>query len=460
MPVRAEPPIIQSIMRTRTLSTGNSQARPATRWPGRLRARIYGQALLVCFLCAWLIPADSYTGPARVDWVVQQAVGGEGFRLAAWEVQAIGQKLGDLVTRPGRELSPGEQHDLVIAYLDAGGRIGELNAQIERIYANPQGADPAAAAAAQQAELNVLRATQAERRPAVEAILENQVAVVLEATGLTTAGRVWPPVRFQFTESPSYLILSPRDRIVVEKGVYLDPALSTEEMERIEAAVQAGLDVSALVDGTGGFSSYPTMILEYPALEWVLDTIAHEWTHTYLFYRPLGWTYYDSGAMRTINETVASIIGDEIGQRALQRFYPERVSPAAWPRPLSMRPDWLGKAEAETDTTFEFGPFMRDTRLEVDRLLATGQIEEAETYMEARRQVLVAQGYVIRKLNQAYFAFHGSYAVGAASTDPIGGKLRALRQRSDSLVIFLHTVAQFGKATDLDAALLNTQPAK
>ena len=47
--------------------------------------------------------------------------------------------------------------------------------------------------------------------------------------------------------------------------------------------------------------------------------------------------------------------------------------------------------------------------------------------MEARRQELVKQGYAIRKLNQAYFAFHGSYAVGTGATDPIGGKLRALR---------------------------------
>lgn len=440
-------------MRARTLSAVNSQSRPATRWPERLRARVYGRALLVCLLSALLIPADSYTGTARGDFVVRQAVRGEGFRLAAWEIQAITQKLGDLVARPGADLTPNEQHDLVVAYLDAVGRIGELNAQIERIYADPQGAEPAVAAAAQQAELDALRATQAARRPAVEAILENQVAVVLEAAGLTTAGRVWPPVRFQFTESPSYLIVSPRNRIVVERGVYLDPALSTEEMARIEAVVQTGLDVSALVDGTGGFSSYPTMILEYPALEWVLDTIAHEWTHTYLFYRPLGWHYHDSGAMRTINETVASIIGAEIGQRAMQRFYPERVSPAAWPRPLSMRTDWLDKAEAEADTAFEFGPFMRETRLEVDRLLAAGQIEEAETYMEGRRQVLVAQGYAIRKLNQAYFAFHGSYAVGAAATDPIGGKLRALRERTDSLSGFLRTVARFGAAADLDTAL-------
>ena len=258
-------------------------------------------------------------------------------------------------------------------------------------------------------------------------------------------------MRFHFTESPDYLILSPRNRIAVERGVYLDPALSTQEMGQIEDQVQRGLDVSALVDGTGGFSSYPTMVVEYPSLEWVLDTVAHEWAHTYLFFRPLGWHYGDNGSMRTINETVASIIGDEISRLAMQRFYPERVSPAGWPRPLSMREDWLGRQPAAPD--FDFGIFMRKTRLETDRLLAEGKIAEAEAFMEAQRRILVEQGYAIRKLNQAYFAFHGSYAVGSAATDPIGGKLRALRARSGSLAGFLHTVARFKVAEDLDGAL-------
>lgn len=441
-------------MRTRTLSESAALAQTIPQRARRLHSWAYSRAALLCLALALLAPADGHLGPARADFVVRQAVRGQEFRLAAWEVQAIGQKVGDLVARPGAELSPREQHDLVITYFEAIGRVGELDAQIRRIYADPQGPDPAVASAAQQAELDALRTAQEARRPAVEAILEQQIAAVLQKAGLTTAGRVWPPVRFQFTESPSYLIISRRDRIAVEQGVYLDPALSTQEMTRIEAAVTADLDVSALVDGTGGFSSYPTMVVAYPMLEWVLDTITHEWTHTYLFYRPLGWHYYDSGAMRTINETVASIIGAEIGQRALQRFYPERVWPAPWPQPLSMRGDWLGKqAEADTAPGFEFGAFMRETRLETDRRLAAGQIEEAEAYMEARRQALVAQGYAIRKLNQAYFAFHGSYAVGAASTDPLGGKLRALRARVDDLAEFVQTVAQFSTAADLDAAL-------
>ena len=97
--------------------------------------------------------------------------------------------------------------------------------------------------------------------------------------------------------------------------------------------------------------------------------------------------------------------------------------------------------------------FMRETRLQADKLLAEGKVTEAEQYMESRRQELVKHGYAIRKLNQAYFAFHGSYAVGGAATDPIGGKLRALRARSASLPDFLRTVAAFSNPEDLDAAL-------
>ena len=337
--------------------------------------------LFVCLCIVALIPSNGQLGAARADFVIQEAIGKRGFRLAAWETQAIGQKARDLVARPGADLTPTEQHDLVVTYFDAVGRIDELTGQIEKTYADPKNADPISAAAPLQAELNDLRATQAARRPAVERIIEGQVTSALDEAGLTTGGQVWPPVRFAFTESPDYLIVSPRDRITVKNGVYLDPAISVADMERIEEQVARALNVSALVDGTGGFSSYPTMVVAYPNLDWVLDTVAHEWVHTYLYFRPLGWHYGDSGGMRTINETVASIVGDEIGRQTLERYYPERMPPAGWPRPLSMRSDWL-KQENEP-LQFEYGPFMRKTRLEADRLLAEGKIEEAEEYMEA-----------------------------------------------------------------------------
>jgi hypothetical protein len=438
-------------MKSLTATSIATQARAsASKRTWRIVRRSLG-LIFVCLLIVVLIPSNGELGAARTDFVIQQAIGGRGFRLAAWETQAIAQKARDLVSRPGAGLTPEAQHDLVITYFDALGRIDELSAKIEHIYADPNAADPAALAAPLQAELNDLRTTQAERRPAVEWIIEGQVAMVLAEAGLTTDGVVWPPVRFAFTESPDYLIVSPRDHIVVKKGVYLDPGISVSDMERIETQVAKELDVSALVDGTGGFSSYPTMVVAYPDLEWVLDTVAHEWTHTYLYFRPLGWHYGSSGGMRTINETIASIVGGEISRLTLQRFYPERVPPAGWPQPLSMSSDWLGKTADPPQ--FEYGAFMRKTRLEADRLLAEGKIDEAEKYMEAQRRILVENGYAVRKLNQAYFAFHGSYAVGSSATDPIGGKLRLLRRQAGSLAQFLQTVAKFSEPGDLDATL-------
>lgn len=416
-------------------------------WRRRVRLALLFLLIVVAF------PSEGYLGAARTDLVVGQAVGGREFNLTAWEAQAVEQKVRDAVTPPGAGLTPQQEHDLVREYMAGVGRVAELTDKIEAAAAGLGEGDLAQQKADLAAELADLRSRQEANRPTVEHILQEQVSLVLDDLGFTTFGQVFPPVSFQFTESPNYLIISPRSRIRVQRGEYLDPAMPLSEMEQIEDAVADGLDVSTIIEGTGGFSSYPTMVLQYAVLSWVVDTVAHEWTHTYLVFRPLGWNYDSSGAMRTINETVASLVGGEVSDRVLARFYPELVNPEAWPRPLSMRADWLSKTPVQP--TFAYSPFMRETRLQADKLLAAGKIAEAEQYMEARRQALVEQGYAIRKLNQAYFAFHGSYQTGAGAggTDPIGGKLRALRLRSADLPEFLQTVARFTRGEDLDAAL-------
>jgi hypothetical protein len=63
--------------------------------------------------------------------------------------------------------------------------------------------------------------------------------------------------------------------------------------------------------------------------------------------------------------------------------------------------------------------------------------------MEERRRAFVANGYPIRRLNQAYFAFHGTYATtGAAGVNIIGQQVEELRRRSSSLGEFLRTAAE------------------
>ncbi len=64
-------------------------------------------------------------------------------------------------------------------------------------------------------------------------------------------------------------------------------------------------------------------------------------------------------------------------------------------------------------------------------------------------------------LNQAYFAFHGSYATGgAAGADPIGPKLRQLRELSPSLQAFMQTAASITSVAELDAALAAQESAR
>ena len=96
---------------------------------------------------------------------------------------------------------------------------------------------------------------------------------------------------------------------------------------------------------------------------------------------------------------------------------------------------------------------MRALRLEVDALLTAGKVDDAERLMEERRQVFVANGYYIRRINQAYFAFHGSYADTPASSDPIGPKMAALREQSQSVKDFLERAREITSEAGLDAVL-------
>jgi hypothetical protein len=176
-------------------------------------------------------------------------------------------------------------------------------------------------------------------------------------------------------------------------------------------------------------------------IAWLTEAIAHEWTHNYLTLRPLGLNYETTPELRTINETTASLVGKELSQLILEKYYPEAVTvePAA---PVTTSETEETAAEPEA---FVYRTEMRITREEVDRLLAAGKVEEAEAYMEARRQVFWENGYLIRKLNQAYFAFYGAYndtpGGGAAGEDPVGPAVQTYRAQFDSLAEFLRTIA-------------------
>ncbi len=65
--------------------------------------------------------------------------------------------------------------------------------------------------------------------------------------------------------------------------------------------------------------------------------------------------------------------------------------------------------------------------------------------MDASRDNLQARGFYIRKLNQAYFAFYGSYAedpsAGGRTAAEISDGIKGMRQRSASLGAFLWRIS-------------------
>ncbi len=427
---------------------------------GMRRRLRYGTAQLLWGLLAaipaWLL-VSGLAGPldpaASINARVQTVTRGLDFDLVGWTAQAVWAKL--LQASSGEQLfmTEADRSDLVRDYFINRQALDDIEGQIATRFADPALADPLAATADLRAEQTALRARLAELAPLAEAILAEQVSTIAAEEGLTVLGQPIPPVSFQFTPLPLALIVSPRERIEQSWLQLVDGALTLDAQVALEDTTTERLDVSALASAVGGLGTYPTMVAQHSDLYWIASVVAHEWIHNYLTLRPLGLRYLESPELRTMNETTATLIGDEIGSRVIERYYPELARPATFAtvlrRDVTVAPD--------APRRFDFRAEMRATRLRVDALLAEGQIGEAETYMEARRAVFWDNGYRIRKLNQAYFAFYGAYAPsaggGAGGADPVGPAVILLRRRSASIHDFLEHMAWVSDIDTLRAEL-------
>jgi len=361
------------------------------------------------------------------------------FDFVGWELDALKTKLNQLALGSSRYLSSESQRQLVLDYLELVAGIQRAEYDLNIIYADPGVSDPQAASKELRHQLDEMYARRQQLAPVVEEILQNQLSNVAGDLGLTFGGQPVPPVLYHSTSLPWALIISPREEIRQIGDISLVPELTVDQHAGLETQVDEALDVSSLVVGIGGIGLYPTMVSQTSNLNWLGEVVAHEWVHNFLTLRPLGLNYFSSPELRTMNETAASIAGREIGLALLERYYPEFLPPPPPPQPEP------GEAQPEPEPPgFDFRAEMRETRLRVDELLAEGRIDEAEEYMEQRRVLFWENGYLIRKLNQAYFAFHGAYADlpgGAAGEDPVGAAVRELRARSDSLADFLNRIS-------------------
>lgn len=364
------------------------------------------------------------------------------FDFVTWTFNALGLKLQQMSLGAVDYMSQEAHSKIVLDYLALNRQILQIEAQIYEIYANPAIPDPEAASTLLQAQHQELSIQRERLAPLAESILQNQVSEVLSNLGLTLLGQPVPPVLYHISPVPRGLVVSPRDVIRQDANIAIDPEITVADMEALEAQVEESLDVSSLVVGLGGIGLYPTMVMETSNINWLAEVVSHEWVHNFLTLRPLGASYGASPELRIINETVANLAEKEIGGAVIERFYPAFVpSP---PTPSTEKNDeYIPPPEPPP---FDFRSEMHETRLTTDALLAEGKVEEAEAYMETRRQLFWEQGYRIRKLNQAYFAFYGAYAdqpggPAGATEDPIGDAVRKLRAQSPSLASFLNRIS-------------------
>ena len=287
-----------------------------------------------------------------------------------------------------------------------------------------------------QIRLDDARSRASNIRAGVEETLESEVSAVLADEGFSSRiGLIFPVVDVALSSPPRLLVISLRDRIEWEQTVLLKPDMKVEDMEVLEEKILREQGLSALVTNIGGLATYPTIVRSNSSLRHAAATAAHEWLHTYWFFRPLGWNILSSSRMNTLNETAADLAGRELGERAYESITGQKPETS---------PQSTSTTEEPDEDAFDFSKEMRKTRLRVDELLASGKVEDAEAYMEERRLLFVDNGFRIRKLNQAYFAFHGTYAASPASVSPIGGEVELLRDATDSLGNFIRTMAGFG----------------
>jgi len=365
------------------------------------------------------------------------------FHVAQWEASAIVKEVRGAFC--GRDRATGDEREKVEDYFAAVERIKSLTSDIEAIKAGNKTGELTAL----EAELSELQQKRNSLVDAAEAVITRQIREILFQQGIYHPADKYvklkinfPPMDFKLEKPPHLLVISPRDRIESMREIVLQQEMKVEEMAQIEAEVDK-LGVSSIVVGLGGFGgTYPAFVTNEASLQFTVDAAAEEWLHQYLFFKPLGFRYALDvlGVKRDyeiaiLNETVASMVSKEIGSIVAEIYYSDLKSNES--------------EQPREKTGFDFDREMREIRKAVDEYLKKGEIEPAETFMEEKRQYLASKGYQLRKLNQAYFAFYGTYADRPTSISPIGDELKQLREQSASLKDFLDAVSTMTSRKDL-----------
>jgi hypothetical protein len=404
-------------------------------------------------------PASGLTRQGYYETRLGALSGPQSFSLTLWTVGAVGGKVKESVSAiGGGRASADEKKRTLTEFFASADEANDLEGQIRDLTSRGVVSDNPALAELEQ-RLSDLRRRRAQQSVLVESLLEEQVQSILKQQDLALleVGRFFlPPVFFKLIDLPHVLIVAHRDRFEMRTQVAIRRAITSEDTEALEAAVDRDLGVSSLLVPIGGYSTYPTMIAGTAPFDFVVGAVTHEWCHIYMMFKPLGAAYGRDGDVTAMNETVCSIFGDDAAALVRETFYGAEKRPRPWqatptPTPAATQPP----PKRDEPQGFNANRELRRIYLAAEERLKANDIAGAEQIMEDGRAYLAENGVYIRKLNQAFFAFYGSYAEGPEAIRPdfIGDDLRELRRRSASLRDFFETVAQMSSYGDLKQVL-------
>lgn len=352
---------------------------------------------------------------------LDRAAGKHSFSIVNYELRNIPLKWTHLIWSkfPGNQTSKSEIKKITSDYFDLAYTINNMNQ-----YSN------------KTKEIKQLIIQKELLKARTEQHIETTINKIALEQGLGIFSSIlFPPVDIKLGQPPGIIITSPRNEINMLQTKLVKGGLSWRTKESIEFNIESSENLSALVDSLSGLGTYPALVSDIYDLNMVLQTASHEWLHNYWIFKPLGRNMWDSDEMYILNESAANLAGNELGNQAYKII--------GIPIDDNIKPN----------TNLYIEKTLRETRIRVDSYLVAGEIKIAEAYMETQKNKINDQGYSIRKLNQAYFAFRGNYADSPSSTSPIWDQLVEFRSYCNSIGEFILKISGIHSYKDFEVLL-------
>ena len=111
-------------------------------------------------------------------------------------------------------------------------------------------------------QINALEQRRWAMQADVEETMESEISSILTQEGFASRiGVIFPPVDVVYADSPTALIISPRNNISQLESTLLKTGLSNTVRDDLEEIIFREDDVSALVVNTGGVATYPLSLI-------------------------------------------------------------------------------------------------------------------------------------------------------------------------------------------------------